>query len=121
MATNTTTTISALAESRIHLKAQIDGLLKQLENLDASVIEEMEKEGLTKVETPSGKVSLVQSNTVVWNDEVLKELLTPAQWKRIRVEKVDKTRLEAELTIGRISEDDVAVARSVKQSKKFLR
>ena len=122
MTTNTNIqSLSTLVNERIRLKAELDTLTERLKDLDAVVISEMNQVGLTKVETELGKVNLVQSNTVVWNEEVLKGLLKPAQWKRIIIEKVDKTRLDAELIVGRIDESVVDVARSVKQSKAFLR
>lgn len=122
MTTNTSNqSLSTLAEERIRLKSEVDALTERLKNLDAIVIEKFKSEDVTKVETVLGNLNLIQSNTVVWNEEVLKGLLKPAQWKRIIVEKVDKTRLEAELIVGRIDEDEVSVAKSVKQSKPFLR
>jgi hypothetical protein len=122
MTTNTNIqSLSTLVNERIRLKAELDTLTERLKDLDAVVISEMNQVSLTKVETELGKVNLVQSNTVVWNEEVLKGLLKPAQWKRIITEKVDKSRLDAELIVGRIDESLVDVARSVKQSKPFLR
>lgn len=122
MTTNTNIqSLSTLVNERIRLKAELDTLTERLKDLDAVVISEMNQVSLTKVETELGKVNLVQSNTVVWNEEVLKGLLKPAQWKRIITEKIDKSRLDAELIVGRIDENLVDVARSVKQSKPFLR
>jgi uncharacterized protein with von Willebrand factor type A (vWA) domain len=122
MTTNTNTqSLSTLVNERIRLKAELDTLTERLKDLDAVVISELNQAGLTKAETELGKVNLIQSNTVVWNEDVLKELLKPAQWKRIIVEKIDKSRLDAELMVGRIDESLVEVARSVKQSKPFLR
>lgn len=122
MTTNTNIqSLSTLVNERIRLKAELDTLTERLKDLDAVVINEMNQVSLTKVETELGKVNLVQSNTVVWNEEVLKGLLKPAQWKRIITEKIDKSRLDAELIVGRIDESLVDVARSVKQSKPFLR
>lgn len=122
MTTNTNTqTLSTLVEERIRLKAELDNVTQRLKDLDEVVIAELQSHNLTKFETTVGKVNLIQSDTVVWNGEVLKELLKPVQWKRIIVEKVDKARLEAELTVGRIDESLVDVARSIKQSKPFLR
>jgi hypothetical protein len=103
------------------MKDELEQLTERLKSLDSIIIAEFQSAGLTKVETEIGKLNLVQSNTVAWNEEVLKGLLKPAQWKRIVVEKVDKTRLEAELLVGRINEDEVDVAKSIKQSKPFLR
>jgi len=114
-------TLNHMVDERLILKATIAELTESLSALDQSIIQRMQEEGTTKVETEHGKVNLIQSETIVWNDEVLKELLKPAQWKRIIVEKVDKNRLDAELLVGRINEDEVSVARSVKQSKPFLR
>ena len=122
MTTNTNTqSLSTLVEERIRLKAELDNLTQRLKDFDEIVIAELQSQNLTKFETTVGKVNLVQSNTVVWNDEVLKELLKPVQWKRIVIEKVDKSRLDAEIVVGRIDESLVEVARSVKQSKPFLR
>lgn len=122
MTTNTNIqSLSTLVNERIRLKAELDTLTERLKDLDAVVISEMNQVSLTKVETELGKVNLVQSNTVVWNEEVLKGLLKPAQWKRIITEKIDKSRLDAELIVGRIDESLVDVARSIKQSKPFLR
>jgi uncharacterized protein with von Willebrand factor type A (vWA) domain len=122
MTTNTNTqSLSTLVNERIRLKAELDTLTERLKDLDAVVISELNQAGLTKAETELGKVNLIQSNTVVWNEDVLKELLKPAQWKRIIVEKIDKSRLDAELVVGRIDGSLVEVARSVKQSKPFLR
>lgn len=122
MTTNTNIqSLSTLVNERIRLKAELDTLTERLKDLDAVVINEMNQVSLTKVETELGKVNLIQSNTVVWNEEVLKGILKPAQWKRIITEKIDKSRLDAELIVGRIDENLVDVARSVKQSKPFLR
>ncbi len=122
MTTNTNTqSLSTLVEERIRLKAELDNLTQRLKDFDELVIAELQSQNLTKFETAVGKVNLVQNNTVVWNDEVLKELLKPVQWKRIIIEKVDKSRLDAELMVGRIDESLVEVARSIKQSKPFLR
>lgn len=117
----TSTTLTTLAEERIRLKGELETLEKRLKDLDAVVIAEFQREGITKVETALGKVNLITNHTVVWNEEVLQEILTTAQWKRVIVEKVDKARLEAELTVGRISADDVEVAKFIKESKPFLR
>lgn len=117
----TSTTLTTLVEERIRLKGELESLEKRLKDLDAVVIAEFQKGNINKVETALGKVNLVTNHTVVWNEEVLQEILTMAQWKRIIVEKVDKARLEAELTVGRISADEVEVARSIKESKPFLR
>lgn len=126
MATNTSTTakkqlLDSMVNRRIALKAQLVELTETLADMDSAIIRTMLAEGIKKVETEEGKVNLIQSETIVWNDEVLKELLKPVQWKRIVVEKVDKSRLEAELLVGRIDADEVSVAKSVKQSKPFLR
>lgn len=122
MTTNTeTSALTNLVNERITLKAEIDSLNERLKNLDEVVIEELNKEGLTKVETELGKVNLIQSNTIVWNEEVLQELLTTAQWNRISVRKLDKSRLDAEVIVGRIDETLVEVAKRIKQSKPFLR
>jgi predicted nuclease with TOPRIM domain len=122
MATNTTTTsLSTLVENRIRLKEQLDSLTEQLKALDEVVIAEFQKEGLSKVETVLGKVNLVQSNTVVWNEEVLEDRLTTAQWNRVTVRKIDKVRLDAEILVGRIDAELVDDAKSIKQSKPFLR
>jgi hypothetical protein len=122
MTTNTeTSALNNLVNERITLKAEIDSLNERLKNLDEVVIEELNKEGLTKVETELGKVNLIQSNTIVWNEEVLQELLTTAQWNRISVRKLDKSRLDAEVIVGRIDETLVEVAKRIKQSKPFLR
>lgn len=122
MTTNTSNqSLSTLAEERIALKAQADAIAERLKAFDEGLIKIMRNAGVTKVETALGNLNLIQSNTVVWNEEVLKGLLKPAQWKRIIIEKVDKARLEAELIVGRIDEDEVSVAKSVKQSKPFLR
>lgn len=120
MATNTET-LTTLVEERIRLKAELDAVTERLKALDDVIIAEYQSAGVTKVETDLGKVNLIVNNTVVWNEEVLKEILTATQWKRIVVEKVDKSRLDAEITVGRINEGDVEVARSIKQSKPFLR
>ena len=119
--TTNTATLTTLVEERIRLKADLDALEKRLKDLDAVVISEFQKEGLTKVETALGKVNLIQNHTVVWNEEVLHEVLTKSQWEKVTIRKVDKARLEAELTIGRISADEVEVAKSIKESKPFLR
>lgn len=122
MTTNTTPiTLEVLAESRIRRKEHIELLTKQLEELDQEIIQRMEEDGVTSVESVVGKVNLIQSETIVWNKEVLKGLLSPSQWKRIIKVEIDKAKLDAELTIGRIDGDAVQVARTVKRSKKFLR
>lgn len=122
MTTNTTNgSLVGAVEDRIRLKATIDDLVERLATLDADVIAQMQEAGLTKVETVLGKINLVQNHTVVWNEEVLKELLSPSQWKRVIVEKIDKARLDAEIVVGRIDGGDVEVAKSIKQSKPFLR
>ena len=122
MTTNTTPiTLEVLAESRIRRKEHIELLTKQLEELDKEIIQRMEDEGVTSVESVVGKVNLIQSETIVWNKEVLKGLLSPSQWKKIIKVEIDKAKLDAELTIGRIDGDAVQVARTVKRSKKFLR
>jgi hypothetical protein len=66
-------------------------------------------------------LTLVEASTVKWNEEVLEELLTTAQWNRVTVRTVDKTRLEAELLVGRIDASEVEVAKTIKDSKPYLR
>lgn len=116
-----TNNLSTLVDERLRLKAELDALTERLKALDEVVIESFQSAGLTKVETENGKLNLIQSSTVKWNEEVLQELLTTAQWNRITVRKVDKSRLEAELLIGRIDANEVDVAKDIKQSKPFLR
>jgi len=119
--TEVTQSLSTLVDERLRLKAELDELTDRLKAFDEVVIACFQSGGITKVETDNGKLSLIQSNTVQWNDEVLKGLITTAQWNRITVRKIDKVRLEAELVVGRIDADEVEVAKSVKQSKPFLR
>ena len=114
-------TIINAVEARQVLKKQLDALTEQLNDIDQALIAQFQEQGLKSVETPLGKVNLIQSNTVVWNDSILQDTLTPAQWNRITVRKVDKNLLEAELTIGRIDASLVEGAKSIKQSKPFLR
>jgi hypothetical protein len=114
-------TLTNLVRERQVLKAELDSLAERLKNIDESVITQFNEAGITKFETDLGKVNLIVNNTVVWNEEVLAEILTTAQWNRISVRKLDKARLEAELTIGRIDSDNVDVAKSIKQSKPFIR
>jgi molybdopterin-guanine dinucleotide biosynthesis protein len=116
-----TQSLSTLVDERLRLKSELDELTERLKALDEVVIESFKTAGLTKVETDNGKLNLIQSSTVKWNEEVLQELLTTAQWNRITVRKVDKARLDAELLIGRIDSDEVDVAKDIKQSKPFLR
>jgi molybdopterin-guanine dinucleotide biosynthesis protein len=116
-----TQSLSTLVDERLRLKSELDELTERLKALDEVVIESFKSAGLTKVETDNGKLNLIQSSTVKWNEEVLQELLTTAQWNRITVRKVDKARLDAELLIGRIDSDEVDVAKDIKQSKPFLR
>jgi molybdopterin-guanine dinucleotide biosynthesis protein len=116
-----TQSLSTLVDERLRLKSELDELTERLKALDEVVIESFKSAGLTKVETDNGKLNLIQSSTVRWNEEVLQELLTTAQWNRITVRKVDKARLDAELLIGRIDSDEVDVAKDIKQSKPFLR
>lgn len=116
-----TPSLSTLAAERIRLKAEADAAAERLKAFDEALIEAMHKADVTKVETELGKVNLIQSTTTVWNEEVLKSILTMAQWKRIIVEKVDRQRLDAEVLINRIDKDLIEVARSEKQSKPFIR
>ncbi len=129
MATKTTTdrtaeatnNLSTLVDERLRLKAELDALTERLKALDEVVIEGFQSAGLTKVQTENGKLNLIQSSTTKWNEEVLEELLTTAQWNRVTVRKVDKSRLDAELLLGRIDATDIEVAKDIKQSKPFLR
>lgn len=116
-----TNNLSTLVDERLLLKAELDALTERLKALDEVVIQSFQSAGLTKVETENGKLNLIQSSTTKWNEEVLQELLTTAQWNRITVRKVDKARLEAELLVGRIDANEVDVAKDIKQSKPFLR
>lgn len=116
-----TNNLSTLVDERILLKAKLDALTERLKALDEVVIKSFQSAGLTKVETENGKLNLIQSSTVKWNEEVLQEILTTAQWNRVTVRKVDKSRLEAELLLGRIDANEVDVAKDIKQSKPFLR
>ena len=116
-----TKTINTLAEERILLKQELDALTERLKEHDEVLIKRLQSSDTTKVETSLGNLTLVSASTTSWNDEVLKELLTPAQWKRIIVEKVDKARLDAELLAGRINSDEVAVAKTIKPSKPYLK
>jgi hypothetical protein len=129
MATNTyadrtaeaTSKLSTLVNERLRLKAELDALAEQLNAFDAVVISEFKSAGVKKVETDSGRLTLIEASTVKWNEEVLEELLTTAQWNRVTVRKVDKARLEAELLVGRIDASDVEVAKTIKDSKPYLR
>lgn len=114
-------TLTPIVRERQVLKAELDALAERLKALDESIIDQFNAHGITKLTTDLGKVNLIVNNTVVWNEEVLSEILTTAQWNRISVRKLDKARLEAELVVGRISEDDIEVAKGIKQSKPFLR
>ena len=80
-----TQSLSTLVDERLRLKAELDELTDRLKAFDEVVIACFQSGGITKVETDSGKLSLIQSNTVQWNDEVLKGLITTAQWNRITV------------------------------------
>jgi hypothetical protein len=113
--------LSTLVNERLRLKAELDDLAERLKALDEIVITEFQSAGVSKVETDLGKLNLIQSSTTVWNEEVLQEYLSTAQWNRVSVRKLDKSRLEAELLVGRIEESDVIGAKGTKQSKPFLR
>ena len=114
-------TLTPLVRERQVLKAELDALAERLKTLDDSIIAQFNEAGITKFQTDLGKVNLIVNNTVVWNEEVLAEILPTVQWNRISVRKLDKARLEAELTIGRIDADEIEVAKSIKQSKPFIR
>lgn len=114
-------TLTPLVRERQVLKAELDALAERLKTLDDSIISQFNEAGITKFQTDLGKVNLIVNNTVVWNEEVLAEILPTAQWNRVSVRKLDKARLEAELTIGRIDADEIEVAKSIKQSKPFIR
>ena len=116
-----TQSLSDTVARRQMLKEQLDALTEDLKSLDAEIIERFKSEGISKFETPLGKINLIEASTIVWNDEVLEGILSTAQWNRVTVRKVDKVRLEAEILVGRINEDDILVAKSVKQSKPYLR
>ena len=115
------TNLNIAVEARQLLKSQLDELTAQLNDLDQTLIKEFQAQGLKSVTTALGKVHLVQNNTVVWNEEILKEMLTPAQWNRVTVRKVDTNLLEAAVTVGRLEISLVEGAKSIKQSKPFLR
>lgn len=108
-------------EARQLLKKQLDALTEQLSKVDEAIIAEFQAQGLKSVDTALGKVTLIQSNTVVWSEEILKDTLTITQWNRITERKLNKQLLEAELTIGRIDQSLVEGAKSIKQSKPYLR
>jgi hypothetical protein len=116
-----TSKLSTLVNERLRLKAQLDALTEQLKSFDDVLINEFKTSGVKKVETEQGRLTLVEASTVKWNEEVLQELLTTAQWNRVTVRKVDKTRLEAELLVGRIDASEVEVAKTIKDSKPYLR
>lgn len=116
-----TQSLSDTVARRQMLKEQLDALTEDLKSLDAEIIERFKSEGISKFETPLGKINLIEASTIVWNDEVLEGILSTAQWNRVTIRKVDKVRLEAEILVGRINEDDILVAKSVKQSKPYLR
>lgn len=120
-ADRTAEALKTTIESRQLLKKQLDELTEQLSKVDESIIAEFQAQGLKSVETALGKVTLIQSNTVVWNESVLVETLSTAQWNRITERKLNKQLLEAELTIGRIDASLVEGAKSIKQSKPYLR
>jgi hypothetical protein len=125
MTTNTadrkTEALTTTIEARQLLKRQLDELTEQLAKVDEAIIAEFREQGLTSLTTALGKINLIQSNTVVWNDSVLEATLTTAQWNRITERKLNKHLLEAEITIGRIDPSLVEGAKSIKQSKPYLR
>lgn len=114
-------TLTPSVELRQSLKKQLDALTAQLAEVDGEIIEAMRNAGLKSIETSIGKVTLIQPTSIVWNESLLQDALTPAQWNRVTVRKVDKHLLEAELTVGRIDASIVEVARSTKESKPYLR
>lgn len=114
-------TLVPSVELRQSLKKQLDALTTQLAEVDSQIIEAMRDAGLKSIETTIGKVTLVQPASTVWNETLLQDALTTAQWNRVSVRKLDKSLLEAELTIGRIDPSLVAAAKSTKESKPYLR
>lgn len=114
-------TLVPSVELRQSLKKQLDALTTQLAEVDSQIIEAMRDAGLKSIETAIGKVTLVQPASTVWNETLLQDALTTAQWNRVSVRKLDKSLLEAELTIGRIDSSLVAAAKSTKESKPYLR
>lgn len=114
-------TLTPSVELRQSLKKQLDALTAQLAEVDSEIIETMRTAGLKSIETSLGKVTLIQPTSIVWNETLLQDALTTAQWNRVTVRKVDKQLLEAELTVGRIDASIVEVARSTKESKPYLR
>lgn len=114
-------TLTPSVELRQSLKKQLDALETQLAEVDAQIIDQMRNAGLKSIETSIGKVTLIQPVSVVWNEALLQDALTTAQWNRVTVRKVDKHLLEAELTVGRIDASIVEVARGTKESKPYLR
>jgi len=114
-------TLVPSVELRQSLKKQLDALTTQLAEVDSQIIEAMRDGGLQSIETTIGKVTLVQPASTVWNETILQDALTTAQWNRVSVRKLDKSLLEAELTIGRIDSSLVVAAKSTKESKPYLR
>lgn len=114
-------TLTPSVELRQSLKKQLDELTARLAEVDAIIIDQMRDAGLKSIETSLGKVNLIQSSTTVWNESILQDVLTTAQWNRVTVRKLDKNLLDAELTIGRIETSLVESAKSTKESKPYLR
>lgn len=118
-------TVESLLNEHLHLNETIADLQKQLEKVKEKIfkhLEDNELETLTVGEDGDEiKVTIVRPTTLKFDEEGLKESLSPTQWKSVTKQVVDKKALEDAVVRGKIEPSVVADNSKEVASKPYLR
>lgn len=119
-----TTAIELLALASAKAKAK--QAAQDVVDAETRLIEAMHKAGQKTVSTvlPDGeaiKGTLVEPQTVVIDEDRLKNAIGAAKWKKVTKTVLDKAKLEAAVAIGEIDQNTVASVSTLKDIKASVR
>lgn len=111
------TTLKLLAKLK-EVKAATDNSIKEANAVLVKAAEERESKS---VEVGKRKYTVVASERISFDNQILKNILSAKQWKAISVRKADQSKIEAAVTSGLVQVTDIKEAMSVSKSAPYVR
>lgn len=118
----TTVNVEEQIDHRASIKEQIELLNKRLTDVNKTILEALDAQGLDRLTTTLGnKVVVVEQTITDVNPDLLKDRLTTGQWNKVTERKLNKVLLDAQVTVGAIDQSVVAECTFVVAEKRYLR
>jgi hypothetical protein len=113
--------LAALAREMEGLKERAKELTKRADRRKTAIIAELQDRGTTSLLHDGYKVTMVQNEVPQYDEEYLKEVLTPRQWKKVTKTVLDPSLLSVAVQQGDIDLEVVQQATTIRTTAPYLR